>query len=57
MPLSSMTLGFILLVIVFALLAGAVPAWPEVRAWIRSPGHGLGVVVFIVIVLLLVERF
>ena len=57
MPLSSMTLGFILLVIFFALLAGAVPAWPEVRAWIRSTGHGLGVVVFIVIVLLLVERF
>jgi hypothetical protein len=51
-----MTLGFILLVIVFALLLGALPAWPQVRAWGRSPGHGMILAVLVVIALLLVDR-
>jgi hypothetical protein len=51
-----MTLGFIVLVIVFALLIGLFPAWPHSRSWGYYPGVGMGLVGLTLIALLLTDR-
>ena len=52
----TMSLGFILLIVLIVLLIGAVPSWPHSRSWGYGPSGGLGLVVIIVIVLLLMGR-
>jgi peptidoglycan/LPS O-acetylase OafA/YrhL len=51
-----MTLGTILLIILFLLLLGAVPAWPHSRNWGYGPSGLLGVVVVVLLILLLMGR-
>ncbi len=51
-----MSLGTILLIVVILMLIGAVPSWPHSRNWGYGPSGGLGLVVFILIVLLLMGR-
>jgi hypothetical protein len=46
-------MGTILLVILILLLIGALPTWPYSRGWGYYPSGGLGLVLFILIVLLL----
>jgi hypothetical protein len=50
-------LGTVLLVILILMLVGAMPTWPHSRSWGYYPSGGLGVLVFIVVVLLLMGRF
>ena len=51
-----MSLGTILLIILILMLVGAMPTWPHSRSWGYGPSGGLGVVMFILIVLLLMGR-
>jgi hypothetical protein len=46
-------LGIILLILILALLLGALPAWPYSRGWGYYPSGGLGLVLVILLVLLL----
>jgi hypothetical protein len=48
-------LGFILLVILFLMLLGALPTWPHSRNWGYYPSSGFGLVLAIVLILLLVR--
>jgi hypothetical protein len=48
-------LGFILLVILFLMLLGALPTWPHSRSWGYYPSSGLGLVLVVVLILLLVR--
>ena len=49
-----MSIGTILLIVLILLLIGAFPSWPHSRSWGYGPsgGHGLVVVILIVLVLL-----
>lgn len=49
-------LGTIVLVILFLMLLGAIPAWPHSRNWGYAPSGGLGLVVIILIILILTGR-
>jgi hypothetical protein len=51
-----MSLGTILLIILILMLIGAFPTWPHSRSWGYGPSGGLGLVVFIIIVMLLMGR-
>ena len=51
-----MSLGTILLIVVILMLVGAFPAWPHSKSWGYGPSGGLGLVVFIIIILLLMGR-
>jgi hypothetical protein len=51
-----MTLGTILLIVLILMLLGALPTWPHSRSWGYYPSGGLGLLVFILIVLLLLGR-
>lgn len=51
-----MTFGTILLILLVLMLVGAVPAWPHSRSWGYGPSGGIGLVLFIVLVLLLLGR-
>jgi hypothetical protein len=51
-----MSLGTILLIILILMLIGAFPTWPHSRGWGYGPSGGLGLVVFIIIVMLLMGR-
>ena len=46
-------MGLILLIVLIALLLGALPAWPHSREWGYYPAGGLGGVLLIIIILLL----
>ncbi|MCS6124633.1 DUF3309 domain-containing protein [Shewanella baltica] len=46
-----MTVGTILL-----MLIGAVPTWPHSKSWGYGPSGGLGLVVFILVILLLLGK-
>ncbi len=46
----------LLLIILIILLFAAVPAWPYSRNWGYYPSTGLGLVVFILVILLLLGR-
>ena len=48
--------GTVLLVLLILLLVGALPTWPHSRSWGYYPSGGLGLVLFILIVLLLLGR-
>jgi asparagine N-glycosylation enzyme membrane subunit Stt3 len=49
-------LGTVLIVILILALLGALPRWPHSREWGYYPTGGLGLVLFIVVILLLVGR-
>jgi hypothetical protein len=49
-------IGTILIVILLLALFGALPRWPHSRNWGYYPTGGLGIILFIVIVLLLLGR-
>jgi hypothetical protein len=47
-----MTLGPVLLIIVFLLLIGAMPTWPYSRGWGYAPSGVAGVMLVVVLLLL-----
>jgi hypothetical protein len=49
-------LGTILIVILILALLGALPRWPHSRSWGYYPTGGLGLILFIVIILLVLGR-
>ncbi|AVT49560.1 DUF3309 family protein [Shewanella baltica] len=51
-----MTVGTILLVVLILMLIGAVPTWPHSKNWGYGPSGGLGLVVFILVILLLLGK-
>ena len=51
-----MSLGTILLVILILMLIGVFPAWPHSSAWGYGPSGGVGLLLFIIVVLLLMGR-
>lgn len=48
-----MTLGGILLIILILILIGALPTWPHSRGWGYYPSGGLGLIVFVLLILVL----
>lgn len=46
-------MGLILLIVIVALLVGALPRWGHSRKWGYAPSGGLGLVVVILLVLVL----
>jgi hypothetical protein len=49
-------MGLILLIILFVLLVGAIPAWPYSVGWRYYPVGGLGTILLIVLILVLLGR-
>jgi hypothetical protein len=49
-------LGVILIVILVMVLLGALPRWPHSRSWGYYPTGGVGLVLFVVVILLLLGR-
>jgi hypothetical protein len=49
-------LRLILIIVLFLLLLGALPAWPYSAGWGYYPSGGLGLLLIILVVMLLVER-
>lgn len=49
-------LGTILLIVVLLMLVGAIPTWPNSRAWGYGPSGGLGLVLLIILILLIMGR-
>ncbi len=49
-------LGTVLIVILVLALVGALPRWSHSREWGYAPTGGLGVVLFVVVVLLILGR-
>jgi hypothetical protein len=49
-------LGTIVLVFLFLMLLGAIPAWPYSRNWGYAPSGGLGLIVIILLILLILGR-
>ncbi len=49
-------LGTVLIVILVLALVGALPRWPHSREWGYVPTGGLGLVLFIVVILLILGR-
>jgi hypothetical protein len=49
-------LGTILLVVLILMLVGALPTWGHSRNWGYVPSGGLGLVVFVLLILVLLGR-
>jgi hypothetical protein len=49
-------LGTVLIVILVLALVGALPRWSHSREWGYAPTGGLGIVLFVVVVLLILGR-
>ena len=49
-------LRLVLIIILFLLLLGALPAWPYSTGWGYYPSGGFGLLLIVVLVLLLVNR-
>jgi hypothetical protein len=49
-------LRIVLIILLFLLLLGALPAWPYSTGWGYYPSGGLGLLLIIVVVVLLVGR-
>ncbi len=47
----------ILLIVLVLLLLGAMPAWPYSRGWGYYPSGGVGLVLLIIVILMLTNRF
>jgi hypothetical protein len=46
-------MGLLLLILLIALLVGALPTWPYSRRWGYAPGGTLGTLLLIVVILIL----
>jgi hypothetical protein len=51
-----MSLGTILLIVIFLLLVGALPNWPHSVNWGYFPSGGLGIVLIVVLALFVMGR-
>ena len=49
-------IGTVLIVILVLALVGALPRWPHSREWGYAPTGGLGLVLFIVLILVILGR-
>ncbi|MGA2005331.1 MAG: DUF3309 domain-containing protein [Terriglobales bacterium] len=49
-------MGTVLIVILILALLGALPSWPHSRSWGYYPSGGLGLALFIVVILLVLGR-
>lgn len=49
-------LGTILLVVLVLALVSALPRWPHSREWGYAPTGGLGLVIFVVLILVILGR-
>jgi hypothetical protein len=49
-------LGTVLIVILILALLGALPRWPHSREWGYYPTGGVGLILFVVVVLLVLGR-
>jgi Protein of unknown function (DUF3309) len=49
-------LGTILLIVLVLALVGALPRWSHSRSWGYAPSGGVGLVLFIVVILLVLGR-
>jgi hypothetical protein len=49
-------LGTVLIVVLILALVGALPRWPHSRDWGYYPTGGLGLAIFVIIVLLVLGR-
>jgi len=49
-------LGTILIVILILALLGALPSWPHSRTWGYYPSGGLGLILFVVVILLVLGQ-
>jgi hypothetical protein len=49
-------LGLVLIVVLFVVLIGALPAWPHSRSWGYYPTGGIGLILVILVVLLFLGR-
>jgi hypothetical protein len=49
-------LGTILIVILVLALLGVLPRWSHSRSWGYAPSGGLGLILFVVVILLLLGR-
>lgn len=49
-------LGTVLLIIVVLMLIGVFPTWPHSRSWGYGPSGGVGLILFILLILLLLGR-
>ncbi len=50
-------LGTILLIVLVLMLLGAAPAWPYSRSWGYYPSGGIGLLLVVLVVLMLMNRF
>ena len=55
-PEDSMPIGTIILIILVALLIGALPTWPYSAGWGPYPAGGLGLVLVVLLILVLLGR-
>ncbi len=51
-----MSIGTILLIVLILALLGIIPVWPHSRSWGYRPSGGVGLIVFILVILLLMGR-
>jgi hypothetical protein len=51
-----MSIGTILLIILILALVGMIPVWPHSRSWGYAPSGGVGLIVFILVILFLMGR-
>lgn len=51
-----MSLGLILLIVIFLMLIGAFPAWPHSRQWGYGPSGSLGLVLVVILLLVFTGR-
>lgn len=51
-----MSLGTILLIVLILMLIGVMPSWPHSRSWGYGPSGGIGLLVFILVILLVLGR-
>jgi hypothetical protein len=49
-------LGTVLIVVLILALVGALPRWPHSREWGYYPTGGLGLAIFVIVVLLVLGR-
>lgn len=51
-----MPIGTIIVIILLLMLIGVLPAWSHSRSWGYYPAGGLGLILFIILILLLLGR-
>ena len=52
-----MSIGTILLLVLVLMLLGVIPVWPHSRSWGYRPSGGIGLILIILLVLILTDRF